>query len=286
MILVDLNQVMIANMMMALGNHRNAEIEEGMVRHMILNSIRSIRTKFKSEFGELVICCDDKNYWRRDIFPHYKAGRKTGREKSEIDWHSIFVALNKIREEIKAYFPYKVIQVPKAEADDIIGTLVHKFGTALNGGSVEKLLILSGDKDYVQLHTYGNVSQYDPTRKKWIKHSNPAAFLFEHIVRGDAGDGVPNALSADDSFVNKKRQKPVTQKRLTEFANINTLSDEALRGYKRNEALIDLSKIPQSITDQVMEAYESADQVTDRSLLLPYFMEHKLKHLTRYLGDF
>ena len=145
MILVDFNQIMIANLMMQLGNHKNAEVDENMLRHMILNSIRSNRTKFMAEFGEIIICADDKNYWRRSAFPYYKASRRKSREDSELDWNAIFTALNKIREEIKTFFPYKVIQIDTAEADDIIGTIVHKEGTIMNSG--EKILILSSDKD-------------------------------------------------------------------------------------------------------------------------------------------
>ena len=149
MILVDLNQVMIANMMMQIGNHHNAEIDENMLRHMILNALRSNRRKFHAEFGELVICCDDKNYWRRQMFPYYKANRKKSRDKSELDWNAIFTALNNIRDELKAFFPYKVIQIETCEADDIIGTIVHAEGTELNSG--EPILVLSGDKDYICL---------------------------------------------------------------------------------------------------------------------------------------
>ena len=172
MILVDLNQVMIANMMMQIGNHQNAEIDVSMLRHMILNTLRANRKKFTSEYGELVICCDDKNYWRRQAYPYYKANRKKTRDKSEMDWNSIFQALNTIRDELKEFFPYKVIQVDTCEADDIIGVITHEEGTVLNAG--EPILILSGDKDYIQLHKYANVKQYDPTRKRWISNANPS----------------------------------------------------------------------------------------------------------------
>ena len=150
MILVDMNQVMIANMMMQIGNHQNAEIDVSMLRHMILNTLRANRKKFGDEFGELVICCDDGNYWRRQMYPYYKANRKKTRDKSEMDWNAIFQALNAIREELKTFFPYKVIQIETCEADDIIGVVVHEEGTELNMG--EPILILSGDKDYIQLH--------------------------------------------------------------------------------------------------------------------------------------
>jgi hypothetical protein len=282
-ILVDLNQVMIATMMVQLGSHKNAQIDEGMLRHMVLNSLRSNRNKFKDEYGELVICSDDKNYWRRSQFPYYKAARKKSREKSELDWSAIFNALGRIKDELRQFFPYRVIQVETAEADDIIATLVHEYGTPLNSG--EPILILSGDKDYIQLHTYGNVRQYDPTRKKWIRHDDPEAYLKEHIIRGDAGDGVPNILSPDNCFVTGIRQKPITKKRLAEWQNLNNLTGEVKRNYLRNKSLIDLSEVPEHIKDQVMEEYEN-EGGKDRKHLLDYFMKNKLKHLMEVITDF
>jgi len=242
MILVDLNQVMISNLMAQIGNHTDAKLDESMLRHMILNTLRYNRQKFHNEFGELVICADDRNYWRRQLFPYYKAARKKSREDSEMDWSSIFNSLNKIREELKEFFPYKVIQVETAEADDIIGAIVHLEGRDLNIG--EPILILSGDKDYVQLHKYANVKQYDPTRKRWIRHADPEEFLYEHIVRGDASDGVPNVLSADNCFVVNTRQKPITKKRLAEWKSTENRNEDVQRNFKRNEMLVDLSMIP------------------------------------------
>src|SRR5210317_1719617 len=204
-VLVDFSQIAISSLMAQMGGHHHLEVDENILRHIILNVLRANHKKFCNKYGELVICIDDRNFWRRTYFPYYKAARKKNREESELNWNSIFNSLSKIREEIREFFPYKVIQVNTAEADDIIGTIVHEFGTHVHCGG-EDFLILSGDKDFVQLHQFVNVKQYDPTRKKWIKHSDPEAYLFEHIVRGDKGDGVPNILSDDNAFVMNIRQ--------------------------------------------------------------------------------
>mgnify|MGYP000541724399 CR=1 FL=1 len=283
MILVDMNQVMISNMMAQLGNHKNAEVDENMVRHMVLNSLRANRMKFRDEFGELVICCDDKNYWRRQLFPYYKASRRKAREGSEIDWNAVFAALNNIRDELKEFFPYKVLQLDSCEADDIIGTIVHKEGTLLNTG--EPILILSGDKDYIQLHTYMNVKQYDPTRKRWITHNNPEQYLTEHVLKGDTGDGVPNVLSPDNCLVVGERQRPMTKKRIEEFSNINNMNDEVKRNYTRNRMLIDLSQVPENVKDMILEEY-AKENTKDRSQLFNYFVNKKLKHLMADLQEF
>jgi len=284
-IIVDLNQVMLSNLLMQLGNHTNAQLEENMVRHMILNSLRSYKVKFGDEFGEMVIACDNTNYWRKQVFPYYKANRKKNIENSELDWKALFECLNKIRAELKEYFPYRVIDVESAEADDIIATLVTKFGSELNTG--EKILILSGDKDFIQLHVYSNVSQYDPTRKKWIKHDDPERYLHEHILKGDAGDGVPNVLSPDNVFVVGDRQRPLTAKKMEKImgTDLEEMDTSLARNYSRNVQLIDLSFTPETIREKVMEQFE-AQKDRDRSKLLNYFIVNKLKNLTEHLSEF
>jgi len=284
-IIVDLNQVMLSNLLMQLGNHTNAQLEENMVRHMILNSIRSYRVKFGAEYGELVIACDNTNIWRKKVYPYYKANRKKNLEKSEMDWKAIFDCLSKIRSELKEYFPYKVIDVESAEADDVIGTLVNKFGSELNTG--EKILVLSGDKDFIQLHTYANVSQYDPTRKKWIKNSDPVRYLKEHILKGDSGDGVPNVLSDDDTFVTNKRQKPMTAKRIEEFLkqDPNLYDGKIFKNWQRNKELIDLTNTPDYIKEQVLTQFNEQSG-KNRSKLLNYFIANKMKHLIEHLSEF
>ncbi len=283
MIIVDLSQVMISNLMVQLGNHTNTELEEDLLRHMILNSIRSYNQKFKNEYGEMIIACDAGNNWRRQIFPYYKANRRKNREKSELNWTQIFDTLGKVREELKEYFPYRVIQIDGAEADDVIGTLVDKFGN-----TSEKILIMSGDKDFVQLQRYMNVKQYDPVQKKWRTTNDPDRFMKEHIIRGDVGDGFPNFLSADNTFVVGARQKPISQKKLDEWLNQDPrdfCDENMLRGYLRNQQLVDLNFIPENLRDQVLVEYE-AQAGKGRSKLFNYFIEKRLKNLLESINEF
>lgn len=284
MILMDLSQVMTATLMVELTSKGGTDYDDGMLRHMILNSIRANRHKFKSQYGDLIICADDANYWRKAAFPYYKAARKKAKEKSEIDWKRIYASFNQLKLDLETYFPYKFIQVPNAEADDIIGTIVHKEGTPLNSG--EPILILSGDKDYFQLHQYGNVKQYDPVKKALITTPNPERYLFEHILRGDTGDGIPNILSQDNSFVIGQRQKPVTQKRIADWEYCTDFMKEIeLRGFKRNEMLIDLKNVPDHIKEQTIAKYQEPN-LKDRSKLMNYFMNHNLKMLMESITDF
>ena len=283
MILVDLNQVMISNLMVQIGGQKNVELDEGLFRHMILNSLKAARKKFNGSFGELVICCDDKNFWRRQRFEYYKANRKKYREQSDIDWSNVFNILNKVRDEIDTYFPYKVIRVSTAEADDIIATLVK-----LN--HEEATLILSGDKDFIQLHKYPKVKQYDPVHKRWIKDKDPSRYLIEHIARGDRGDGIPNYISSDSCFVNGTRQKPLRAKYLSKLEGTvdqveNSFEDEEeKRGWIRNRMLIDLEYIPEDIQQQVVNKFDVPDKGRDK--MFNYFVKFKLKHLMEDISEF
>ena len=286
MILVDLNQVMISNLMQQVGNNKAALLEEDLVRHMVLNSLRMYRTKFSEKFGELVICCD-KNNWRRDVFPYYKVHRKKARQESALDWNTIFSFLNSVKEDLKNKFPYKVIQVPRAEADDIIGSICAEYGQTLNNGA-EEILILSSDKDFGQLQKYANVQQYSPVQKKYIRINNPATFINEHILKGDRGDGVPNFLSDDDTFINQKRQKPLTYKKLSVWNNMKPedfCNEKMLRGYKRNQQLIDLNFIPKDIFNKAINQFINY-KCNDRSLMFNYFIDKKLKNLMEVIREF
>ena len=291
MIILDLNQVMIANIMAMYGRHiGNSPIELDLFRSIVLNTIRALNKKFKDEYGELVIATDGKRSWRKDIFPYYKANRKKNREESDIDWSLIFSCLNTVRDEIKEFFPYRVIHIDHAEADDVIGTLVKELADRPLG-PVEKILILSGDNDFIQLQRYNSsvvVKQFDPINKKYVSADDPRKFMREHILKGDVGDGIPNFLSPDESLVEGIRQKPVTKKILEEWCIKDPSSEsdeEKLRNFKRNEVLIDLSNTPQSIQDQIMKEYnEQAGK--NRSHIMNYMIKNRLKVLMESISDF
>ena len=284
MILVDMNQISLASVMMHLNITKRDSVEPGMVRHMILNSLRMYRQSFFEEYGELVICYDSKHYWRRDYYPEYKASRKKTRDSSGHDWDDIFEFLNMMKEEIKDNFPYKVLEVYGAEADDIIATLCHEL--EFDNG---KTLILSGDKDFVQLQKYKNVSQYSPITKKFVNGIDPSEYLYQHILKGDTGDGVPNVLSPDNTFVDGLRQRPLSKKKISEWAGPmceHVLpNDEVKRNYQRNKKLIDLTQSPNELFMECKKAYDDAPE-GDRSKLLNYFIKNRLQELTNSIGDF
>lgn len=285
MILVDMNQVTISNLMMQIGSRKN-DVDEDLVRHMVLNSLRSYRSKFSEEFGELVLCYDSKKYWRRDFFPNYKCNRKKDRENSGLDWTLIFDTLNNIRDEVREYFPYKVLEVEGAEADDIIASVV--FHIAKTPNEFEPVLVLSGDKDFIQLQKHNFVKQYAPVQKKFINGIDPTIYIKEHVLKGDRSDGVPNFLSPDNTFIDELRQKPLAKKKLEAWVEMHPqdfCSEEMMRNYQRNTTLIDLEYIPQELQEKIIEEYRKPAK-GDRAGLLNYFITKRLRNLMNDIGDF
>lgn len=280
MILIDLNQVCIANVLQEVKQLK--KIEPLLVKHMILSTLLFYRKKFKDQYGELVICCDSKRSWRKDVFPFYKANRKTNRQKDDIDWSGIFEVINSLTDDLVNHFPYSVIRVDQAEADDIIGTLVKNYYRE------GKIMIVSSDKDFLQLQKYYNVYQFSPIQKKNLEITNPNEYIKEHIMKGDRGDGIPNFLSDDDTFVTDKRSKKILKTKLEAWKNLcpTEFCDEKMyRGWKRNEQLVDLGHTPADIKQKIVDQYDTYEY-NQRDKLLNYFIKNKLRNLTEHIGDF
>ena len=287
MILVDFSQVLISNVMQEMVQAKVFSPDLDMFRHMVLNSLRSYRAKFGNEFGELVICCDGEgSSWRKNIFPYYKAARKKVKTESKFDWKEIYRNVEILTDEVAKFFPYKLIKIPHIEGDDIIGVLTKHTVVEFPN---EKILILSGDKDFQQLQVFPNVQQYDSVRKKWIKTKNPRKFLIEHIARGDTSDSIPNCYSDDDVFVSSKRQKCMTKDRVKQILNAgnleDVLNDDQHRNYKRNECLISFEFIPETIQSDIINKFVM-QTVNSRAKLYDYFVKHNLRILFQFIQDF
>lgn len=279
-----MNQIMISNLMMQL---KGDALNENLVRHMVLTALRAFEKQYSSKYGEIVLAYDSKHYWRKEEFPYYKQNRKKDREASDLDWNAIFEVLNKIRDEIKTYFPYKVVEVYGAEADDVISTLTtyqayRNIKLQKENKQPDEVLILSGDKDFIQLQKYPFVKQYNPILKKEIKHDDPKAYAREHIIKGDKSDGIPNFLSDADTFVVGKRQKPISKKNLERWVNQDPLdfckTPEEKANYMRNKKLIDLESIPKELSVEIVNYYKSLNS-NERKVPLEYFQQHQLTKL-------
>jgi 5'-3' exonuclease len=282
MILIDFSGIAIATIAV------NKVNDESMLRHMMLNSIRMYRTKFKKDYGEVVLAIDSGNNWRRNYFPQYKANRRKDRSESDFDWGEAFRILHMVHEEIKENFPYKVIKIDECEADDIIGTLVEN---TQEFGEYEDVMIVSSDHDFKQLQKYPNVKQFSPMMKKPVVEDNPKTNLTLKILTGDAGDGVPNVLSDDDVFVEGRRQTPLSKKK--KEAILEDLSEGELlyaaswyRNYCRNETLIDLTKTPDRLKEKILEEYKSQDPWKNKGLVFPYLINKNMKMLIESVEEF
>ena len=281
MILLDYSQIALSNIIVQKLN------DENMIRHMILNSIRMYNKKYRDEYGQMVICADGMNTWRKDYFPLYKAHRKKNRTESDQDWNEIFRILNLVRDEIKENLPYKVLHLEGLEADDIIGSLVLK---TQEFGQSEPIMIISSDKDFIQLQKYSNVKQYSPIQKKMVSDPNPRSYMFEHIMRGDKGDGIPNVLSPDNAIMDDIRQSPMTKKKIEYWAenadNLrNVMTSEEYRNYQRNKTLIDLSEIPTELQNNVINTYESQKPAM-KMRVLNYLIKKRCNHLIEVVEEF
>lgn len=283
MMILDLNNILFSSLLIFCASNKNVEITDDLIRHIVLNQIRSLNVKFRPKYGELIISTDSMKYWRREFFPYYKAARKKAREESALNWPQIFKATDIIKEELRTILPYKYVEVEGAEADDIIGHFCHWYASRHPD---QPQLVLSSDKDFKQLQCYKNVEQYDPVHKKWITTDDPGFYLHEHILKGDSGDGIPNVASPDNCFVIGERQKRMTKKLMDELSTLSMRPEHSLyRNYIRNKTLIDLEKTPQSIKNNI-SAQLSAVNEKDRSKLFGFFTQKRLRQLTESLNDF
>ena len=288
MIIVDYSGIALASIII------NKTFDEQLIRHMILNSLRMYRTRYKDEYGELVLAVDASNNWRKTAFPQYKASRKKTQKESSFDWGEAFRILNKIREEIAENFPYTVVRVDGCEADDVIGTLVTRNPDPNRDYDPEKIMIVSSDRDFLQLQKYKFVRQYSPLLKKELTVDNPRVWLQTHIIRGDKGDGVPNILSDDNVFVEGFRQTPITQKKIDSI--IEDLEEGELlyaaswyRNYCRNKKLIDLSETPKELRREIINSFMADKPDTRwmrRGKVFPYLVENKCNELIKSAQEF
>ena len=281
MILLDYSQIALSNIIVQKLN------DENMIRHMILNSIRMYNKRHRKEYGQMVICADGMNTWRRQYFPEYKGMRRKGKEESTMDWNEIFRIVNLIREEIQENLPYKVLHMEGCEADDIIGALAIRTQEFGHG---EPVMIVSSDKDFIQLQKYNNVKQFSPIQKKAVTDKNPRTYLFNHVMRGDSGDGIPNVLSKDDTFMSGGKQTPLRQTRIDDWAaNADKLKDympeDLYRNYQRNKTLIDLNELPENIQESIINKYDN-QKLPMKMKVLNYLIKKRCTNLIECVEEF
>lgn len=281
MLLIDLSSIVIPEILQLVTKEK-MRLNDDLVRRVTISQIINYRNKY-NDYGKVVICADSKNYWRRDIYPYYKQNRKKLREKSKLDWQEFFICFSRIKDELKQ-LTYKYMEIEKMEADDIIAVLTKRYA------KVEPIMIISADKDLIQLHRHGNVKQFSPQLKKSVEGTDKDYSLLEHIIRGDSSDGIPNILSDDDVFMcETKRQKSIRKAFIEEakkLKNPEMIAPNAivLDKYNRNRILIDLDQIPQEYRNSVVNSFETKESNFKKVKILNYLIEHKLKNIIEKLN--
>lgn len=298
MIILDYSQIALSNILPFQNDIKRQSPEEikNLIRHTTLSTIKSYKKKYGKEYGDVIIACDGRNYWRKSIFPHYKAHRKANRDKSDLDWGFIFDTLAELRTDLINEFPYKVLLIDTAEADDIIAVLTEytQENQLIQEGlfaSPQKVLIVSSDKDFIQLQKNKNVRQWSPMQRKFVEGSQKdiQEYTITHIVKGDSGDGIPNILSKDDVFVSGDRQKPFSAKRLPEFYEKGIeacKNDEEKRNYQRNQQLVNFDYIPEDLAKTIISSYENTKPNGDKNSVMNYLIKNQCRLLLDEIEDF
>jgi hypothetical protein len=253
-----------------------------LIRHMVFNMIRRYNVEYREQFGETIICFDSKNNWRKETFPEYKANRKKNREESDVDWSMIFDIIGEVKENLKTFSPYRCIEVERCEADDIIGTICEKQM------SPEPILIISPDRDFVQLQRYPNVKQFSNVQKKWVEPKEGSALddLALKILQGDTGDGVPNVLSDDTTLAEGRRQGVLSKKKKEALLeDPQALGTTVARQYIRNKTMIDLTSTPDDLQEQIMAEFQKPANGSIMRLMT-LFTKNRMNLLTESLSDF
>lgn len=276
-------------------NNPDKEGARSIIRHVVLSQIKYWFNKYRYRYGNLIICCDGKHYWRKDRFREYKATRKKARAQSSMDWHLVFDVIDETIAELKENFPYKVIQYDKAECDDIIAVLTKYFQKneldTDNGlfPTPQKCIIISSDKDFVQLQKYNNVSQVSPHSKAFVKTDDVQAFLKEKIIRGDKGDGIPSVLNPNDIYVSEGRKTvPMTKKRFEALMEqtCDTCADPVVKArWMENRELIDFEYIPEEVEKVILEEYAVPIR-GNKAKVYNYLVKHQCFQLLNEVDKF
>lgn len=296
MLLIDYSGVCIAHIMQFKDDLKEGRVNPeavNIIRHAILTGVKSYKKKF-SGYGPIVLACDGQRYWRKDVYPFYKIKRKSARDESSLDWKLIFDTMSELREDIKNHFPYKVIHVDSAEADDIIAVLAkytqdHELKDVGLFEEKRPVMIISADHDFKQLQKYDNIKQWSPSQKSYVKSSNPTRDLIEKVITGDTGDGVPNICSQDDIFTVEGRQTPFRKSRIDDFVRRGRdacKDDRERHGWDRNIKMIDFESIPEDVKSEIVRQYEDYIVKGDKMSVYNYLVSKRCRLLLNEIEEF
>lgn len=294
-VLVDFSQTAISSVAV-FANELKGGDPKNMIKHIILNQLLGLKRRFG---GQLIICCDSRSYWRRAEFPSYKGHRKHSKDAGFLDWTMVYEVLGEMKQELSEFFPYKVLEVAGAEADDIIPVLISYFdeNELVNTGLIEEpaeIVIVSTDGDYSQLQKYRQVKQWNNVTKKMLVSKNPKQDLIGYICQGQTKDNIPNVCTSDKWAADRAadipaRASPFKTSRLIDFYNRGydaCLNEDEKRNYRRNELLLDFDKIPSSVQGDIIRSYHSTEITSSKKKIYDYLLGKRMKLLIASHSDF
>lgn len=252
-------------------------------RFMVLDAIYQLMLRF--EPSEVVLAVDNKNTWRKSYFPRYKESRKKKRDKDDgINWELIFGIMEKYQKELRHHFPFKVLKIRSAEADDIIAVI------AMDGE--RDSIVSSNDEDFLQLCS-ARTQIWNPSKQKIMEVDDPKKFLTMKCLTGQPKDDIFNVLTPDDWGITPQtegKRKPglgaVGAEKILNEGLENWLSKnkkekfdvvvDAEKNFKRNQILIDFAKIPNTIRDRVLKAYYEYNFPPPQNMY-PFLKKYKMR---------
>ncbi|HET8688946.1 MAG TPA: hypothetical protein VFM18_20240 [Methanosarcina sp.] len=300
MIITDFSKIVYASVYVMKDDIKKSSPEEieNILRHMAINSCLTIKKRFQSQYGELVIALDGKNNFRYGIHPNYKFKRKENRDKDDLPWHIIKNCMDKIKEEAKVYWPWKVVWSERAEADDVMVVLTEEVANKnivenglLDEIEAEPVLIDTRDQDLFFLQKYPNVTQYDSRDRKVIKlDENYDTWIKEFIIKGDPqSDSVPNVFSDLNCMADGIKQTAAIKSRMAPILahkNIFDYNDDPkiAKRIRENYQLVIFDGMPIDVRDEIMESWKNAKKAS-KMVMMKYLIEKKCKNLLEHLEE-
>lgn len=292
LILVDMSQVSISTIMATFKPKELTDFDESipLIRHLMFSVLLEKIDKFRKDKvnHKVVLCYDNsgpKGYWRRDVYPAYKANRSKSRQDSDYNFEIIYKAMDTVKAELVQYFPFISLNVPRMEADDLIAVLTKRFAPL---GS--EVYILSSDGDFTQLHDLGNVKQWSAVQKKWVQPKNGTAYrdLLHKCIKGDKKDNVAPMKCLPDHYTNDESGKaPMVRAAELEgwLSDPSTIPEEYLDRFNQNMSVLDLKNIPSEHEQLINSTFDSTIP-SDGKKLYSFMVKNRLSKLIEKIQRF
>lgn len=266
----------------------------------------SINYYFK-EFrpDEVVVAFDGKRNWRKvytkkspEKITHrpYKGNRRKGLTKSELAKLEKFdLHVEDFREILKKHTGMLILHHDYLEADDLVSGFVQA-----HQGPEYQNIVVTRDRDYLQLLRYENTRLFDPIDKKFLDLSeygdDADFFMFKKCIRGDSSDNVMSsyprlredkikAAYTDEYHLNNLLKHEYTVEEICEVeGTLKEYKYTTEKVFRENELLMDLRRQPPGIRTLIKQTVQNA--VEERGCYnMFHFLKFCGKHGLRYMVE-